>query len=119
MPNSASAATAKRDLYAEVAAKLIATIERNPADPQLPWRRAGKPLFLPENALTKNRYRGVNIVSLWAAAEHAGYSAPIWASYRQWRELGCQVRKGKKAALVVFYKAYEVEPVPDNEADYG
>jgi antirestriction protein ArdC len=120
MPNSASTASTKRDLYADVTAKLIATIERDPSDPQLPWRRhAGKPLFLPENALTKNRYRGVNIVSLWAAAEHAGYAAPIWGTYRQWRELGCQVRKGEKASIVVFYKAYEVEPDPDNDQDDG
>jgi antirestriction protein ArdC len=59
---------------------------------------------MPENALTKKLYNGINIVSLWVSAELQGYAAPIWATYRQWAELGCQVRKGEKSSLVVFYK---------------
>src|SRR5690606_32725825 len=37
----------------------------------------------------------------------------------QWQELGAQVRKGAKAALVVFYKAYEADPNPDDDNDDG
>ncbi len=97
--------TPKRDLHAEITASLIAVIEKNPGDPQMPWRRTGgKPLWLPENALTHNRYNGINVVSLWVAAESKGYSTPVWASYKQWAALGAQVRGGEKASLVVFYK---------------
>lgn len=53
------------------------------------------------------------------SAEINGYSAPIWATYRQWAELGAQVRKGEKSSLVVFYKKYEPEPDPDNADDNG
>jgi antirestriction protein ArdC len=74
---------------------------------------------MPSNALTGNAYNGINIVSLWVAAECLGYSAPIWATYRQWSELGCQVRKGEKSSLVVFYKEYESEPDPQNADDDG
>ena len=75
----------KRDLYAEVAAKLIAQIERNPGDPKMPWRRTvGAPLWMPANALTENHYRGINVLTLWATAEEKGYSSNIWATYKQY-----------------------------------
>ena len=109
----------RRDIHAEITGKLIAAIEADPGKPCMPWRRTGKPLFMPSNALTGNAYNGINIVSLWVAAECLGYTTPIWATYRQWSELDCQVRKGEKASLVVFYKEYESEPNPDNADDDG
>ena len=69
--------TPKRDLHAEITQALIAAIEKDPGQPVMPWRRTGgAPLWLPENALTKNRYNGINVVSLWVAAEAKGYSTP-------------------------------------------
>lgn len=110
----------RRDIHADITNQLIAAIESDPGHPQMPWRRhAGKPLFMPENALTRKPYNGINVVSLWVAAEVRGYSAPIWGTYRQWAELGCQVRKGEKSSLVVFYKEYETDPDPDNSDDNG
>lgn len=40
-------------------------------------RRSSGPLFMPVNALTKNAYNGINVVSLWVAAEVKNYAAPI------------------------------------------
>lgn len=108
-----------RDIHADITAKIIAAIEKDPGRPQMPWRRSGAPLWLPENALTGKLYNGVNVVALWAEAEMRGFTAPVWATYRQWAELGCQVRKGAKAALVVFYKEYETDPDPEREEDNG
>jgi antirestriction protein ArdC len=85
----------------------------------LPWRRSGGPLWIPFNALTQKAYNGVNVIALWVEAEARQFSHPIWATYKQWAELGAQVRKGEKAALVVFYKQYETEPDPDREDDDG
>src|SRR5439155_7512187 len=65
------------------------------------------------------RYNGINVVSLWAAAETKGYDTPIWATYRQWAELGVQVRGGEKASLVVFYKEFTAEPNPEDAEDDG
>ena len=109
----------RRDTHAEITNKLIAAIETDPGNPTLPWRRSGGPLFMPTNALTNNVYSGINVVSLWVSAEINGYSAPVWATHRQWAELGAQVRKGEKSSLVVFYKEYESEPDPDNADDDG
>ncbi len=116
---SASSRKPSRDIHAEITSKLIAAIETDPGKPTMPWRRATGPLFMPINALTRNAYNGINVVSLWVAAECLGYSAPIWATYRQWSELGCQVRKGEKSSLVVFYKEYEADRNPDDSDDDG
>ena len=99
--------------------KLIKAIEANPGEFVLPWRKSGNPLWLPVNALTGNRYNGINIVSLWVAAETAGYAAPLWGTYRQWQQLDAQVRKGEKASLVVFYRRYDTDPDPDDPEDDG
>jgi antirestriction protein ArdC len=109
----------RRDIHAEITNKLIAAIEANPGTPVMPWRRSAGPLFMPVNALTGNAYSGINVVSLWVSAEAQSYATPIWATYRQWSELGCQVRKGEKSSLVVFYKEYDSEPDPDIADDNG
>lgn len=109
----------RRDIHAEITNQLITAIEADPGKPSLPWRRSSAPLFMPENALTKKLYNGINIVSLWVSAEVQGFTAPTWATYRQWSELGCQVRKGEKSSLVIFYKEYETDPDPQDEADDG
>lgn len=113
------ARTERRDIHTEITAKLVAAIEADPGRPTMPWRRHSKPLFMPENALTKKPYNGINIVSLWVSAEVAGYDAPVWATYRQWSEIGAQVRKREKSSLVVFYKEYETEPDADRADDDG
>lgn len=115
----AARATTGRDLYNDVTDKLIAAIERDPGKPQMPWRRAGAPLWMPVNALTENQYRGINVVTLWCVAEEKGYAHPIFATYKQWQELGAQVRKGEKSALVIKYGEYEVEPDAERENDDG
>ncbi|WP_296200953.1 zincin-like metallopeptidase domain-containing protein [uncultured Hyphomicrobium sp.] len=107
------------DIHAEITGKLIAAIEADPGKPEMPWRKSSLPLFMPQNALTGNAYNGINVVSLWVSAECLGYSAPIWATYKQWSELGAQVRKGEKSSLVVFYKQYDADPNPDDADDNG
>lgn len=111
--------TPKRDLHAEITANLIKAIEANPGKPQMPWRRSGGPLWIPENASSNATYNGINTVNLWVAAELRGFTSPLWATYRQWSELGAQVIKGAKSELVIFYKEYEVDRSPDDETDDG
>jgi antirestriction protein ArdC len=50
--------------------------------------------------LSRHQRRG----ALWVAARRSGYTSGVWASYRQWAQAGCQVRKGEKATTVVFWK---------------
>jgi antirestriction protein ArdC len=119
-PTSTRSPSPRRDLYAEVTQKLIAQIERNPGEPTMPWRRTGgAPLWMPQNALTDAHYRGINVITLWGAAEEKGYRSNIWATYKQYQELGAQVRGGEKSALVIKYGEYEVEPKDGDPLDDG
>lgn len=76
-------------------------------------------LFMPVNVLTKNGYTRINIVSLWVAAQLKGFSSPVWATYKQWSELGAQVRAGVKSSPVIFNKEFDAEPDPDVADDDG
>lgn len=118
MPKSSkSSSHPARDLHAEITQRLITAIEANTGEPQMPWRRTSRPLWMPEKALTKSAYNGINVINLWVAAEIRGFSSPIYATYKQWQELGAQVRKGAKSELVIFYKEFEVET--EDESDDG
>src|SRR6056297_1584167 len=92
-----------RDIYAEVTSAIIAAIEADPGDPVMPWHRGGANQ-VPKNAATGHEYQGVNILNLWVTAQAAGYDSNAWATYRQWRQVGAQVRKGEKASVIIFYK---------------
>jgi antirestriction protein ArdC len=70
----------------------------------MPWHHDGSATSRPVNAGTGKAYRGSNILSLWIAAQAAGYTSGRWASYRQWQALGAQVRKGEQATTIVFWK---------------
>ncbi len=63
----------------------------------MPWHsRGGQGTARPIKIVSRRAYRGVNVIALWAAAQEANYPTGIWATYRQWTELGAQVRKGER-----------------------
>ena len=97
----------KLDVYTEITNQIIAAIEKGADKFQMPWHRTGTATMSPMNIDTGNAYRGINIVSLWAAAQVRNFDTGIWGTYRQWQNAGCQVRKGEKSSLVVFYKEFE------------
>ncbi len=96
------------DVHQAVNNQIIAAIEAGVDTWQMPWHRTGEGLNRPTNIDTGNSYRGVNVVALWASAQMRGYSNGIWGTYRQWANQECQVRKGEKASLIVFYKELEI-----------
>jgi len=100
----------RRDLYREVTEKIVAAMEGGAGQFMMPWHGGIVPPLLPTNAATGKPYRGVNVVTLWAEATIKRYISGHWASYRQWQELGAQVRKGQRGTLIVFYKKLDPEP---------
>jgi antirestriction protein ArdC len=84
----------------------------------MPWHGVGGRIARPTNGATGAAYRGVNIVALWAEAALKGYMSSTWATYRQWREIGAQVRKGQHGAVIVFFKEIDRdEDGSDEESD--
>ena len=99
------------DVYEAITNQIITAIEAGAGSGkvQLPWHRSGASITRPVNIASKNPYRGVNTIALWAAADAHGYAHGIWGTYRQWQERGAQVRKGEKSSLIVFYKQFDRE----------
>jgi antirestriction protein ArdC len=95
------------DLHQRVTDEIVRAIEAGAGPFVMPWH--GFPQGLPRNVMTGHPYNGVNTLVLWAAARTRRYLTPYWATYRQWRELAAQVRKGEKATTVVFYKQVPLE----------
>ncbi len=94
------------DIYQRITDQIAAAIEAGAGEWRMPWHPGadGVAPVLPVNAATGKPYRGVNTVVLWTAAQAEGYPSAIWATSRQWAELGTQVRKGERASPVVFWK---------------
>lgn len=109
----------KIDIHRSITEKILAAIEAGAGEYRMPWHRSDRSISRPVNASTEMPYRGINVVALWVEGLQRGFPSGSWATYRQWRKLGGQVRKGERGSLIVFYKEAEPEPAQadDTEAD--
>ena len=105
------------DIHQHITDQIIAAIESGAGEFRLPWHRSAGNIMRPVNIASKNAYRGVNILTLWATADEKGYSSGTWGTYKQWAEAGAQVRKGEKSAYIVFYKEITVGSDDSDEAE--
>lgn len=98
----------KSDVYERITGTIIAALENGVRPWHQPWAAGhiAGPVSRPLRG-TGQPYSGINIIMLWATAMEKGYSAPIWMTYRQAKELGAHVRKGEKGALVVYAGAIQ------------
>ena len=97
------------DVYEAITNQIIAAIETGSGKVQMPWHRSGASIMRPVNVASRNAYRGVNTVALWAAADACGFPHGLWGTYRQWQDRGAQVRKGEKSSLIIFYKQFDAD----------
>ena len=116
MSRSAARARAGRDrtsLYQEITEKIIAELEAGRVPWVQPWGTAAAKasLAMPENAATRRRYSGINVLILWTAVIDRGFSAQSWLTFRQALGLGGNVRKGEHGTTVVYADRF----TPDEE----
>lgn len=72
-----------------------------------PWRKTG--FKTPTNALTLQRYNGSNILMCWASSINNGYASTRWATFKQWQQMDCKVRKGEKGTPIIRYNVTNKE----------
>ncbi|BDC49816.1 hypothetical protein F183_A21320 [Bryobacterales bacterium F-183] len=104
----------RRDIYQSITDQIAQAIEDGAATFQMPWRNSDGFPYSPINAVSKNAYRGINVLVLWAAAQRRGFSSGLWATFKQWQTLGGQVRKGERATTAVLWKFFDTK---DNETE--
>src|SRR2546428_2712260 len=104
MSTNEHTANEKQDVYQRVTDSIITAIEKGVGNWRMPWHTSGQFAFSPVGVGSGKPYRGINTVCLWAAAQAKGYERGEWGTYRQWQDIGGQVRKGEKSTTVVFWK---------------
>jgi antirestriction protein ArdC len=105
----------KRDLDAEVSARIVAELEEGAAPWIKPWSAtAGQ--NVPQNAITNRPYSGCNVILLWLA-RNRGWATPRFLTFKQAIEAGGNVRKGEHGTKVYFVKQLQIKDGEGDEAD--
>ena len=86
----------RKDVYAIINEQIIAQLEKGTVPWLKPWHDGG----LPQNAVSKKYYRGINILLLaWA-----GYENNQFLTFKQLTDMGAKVKRDEKGHMVVFWK---------------
>jgi antirestriction protein ArdC len=105
----------RADIYTRVTDRIIKELEAGVIPWMKPWNaehaagRITRPLRF--NGLP---YSGINVLMLWSEAEEKGYSAPIWMTFQQARELGGHVKKGEHGSPVVYASKFKKNETGDD-----
>lgn len=73
----------------------------------IPWRKPWSGIEgprTPTNLVSHHRYVGVNTILTALAEQQHGWPVSYWATFNQFRQIGCRIRKGEKATLIVFWR---------------
>ncbi len=114
---SRSTQTERADVYTRITAEIVAAIEAGAEDWRMPWHHSGTQVTRPENVASARRYRGVNVLALWIAAQARGYANGVWGTYRQWQAVGAQVPRGERGSTVVLWKQAASRAEDDHDED--
>jgi len=87
-------------IYQEITDSIIAELERGATPWVKPWNA---PTSADKNIASGKAYRGINRLLLAMISGIKGYTVPSWGTYDQWQKLGGNVRKGEKAAKIIFW----------------
>lgn len=94
----------KVNVYQIVTDRIIAALEAGTIPWRKPWSVAGGG-GSPRNHATGKAYRGVN----WFMLQMYGFESARWVTFKQAIDLGGNVRKGEKSALVTFWKKWQTK----------
>lgn len=100
-----------KSLHEIVAENIIKKLEQGTAPWQKPWNSNSPAFVLPYNAITGNRYKGINSLSLLSSDRED----PRWMTFNQASANGWRVRKGEKASLIQFVKTHELVTERDEQ----
>ena len=91
-------------VYQEVTDSIIAQLE-NGATPWIkPWHTDST---ADKNFITQAPYKGINRLMLGLSSMVHGFGCPVWATFKQWNDLGCRVRADEKGTKIIKYGTYQ------------
>lgn len=80
-----------------------------------PWVTGGSPRTA-TNFVTQRRYAGVNTIITMMAESKNNWPVSYWATFNQFRSIGCHIRKGEKATTIVYWSQIK-KTVEDKNGD--
>ena len=100
-------------IYREITDKIIKDFEGGIVTWVKPWKSGSglSLLSLPQNALTRRSYSGINILLLWSTLEEKAFASNYWVTFKQCIAMGGSVRKGEHGTHVYFADKF----VPEKE----
>lgn len=103
----------QNEIRESITSRLVAALK---SGSNIPWRRPWRTVGprLPTNHVTGRAYGGINILSLWLAAQERNFPVDLWASYQQWASIKAQVKKGAKSERIVFYSPVKKRKKDEN-----
>lgn len=97
----------KQDVYTRVTATILAALEQGTRPWAQPWNAAHAAGAVSRPLRHNGKpYNGINTLMLWGAAIEKGYTAPLWMTYNQAKELGAHVKKDERGSLVVYANSF-------------
>ena len=91
------------DLQQHVTDLIITQLETGTVPWQQSWQSNSRQLLnIPKNAVTGNKYRGVNILLLWSEAQDKNFTTNEWASLKQWNQKKETIRKKEQGSMVIY-----------------
>ena len=87
----------------EMADKFIAALKED----KIPWHQGWERIERPVNAISGQKYRGINSLWLSYTASEKGYSDPRWCTFKQAQENGWRVKKDEKGTRIEFFSLYD------------
>ena len=98
----------QNSIYQEVTDQIISEIEKGAMPWVKPWKSDSS---VEKNIVSKREYNGINRLILGMMTHFKGYQSPFYGSFKQWQDLGGNVKKGEKGIKIVFYKPVSGEKV--------
>jgi antirestriction protein ArdC len=116
MSTAEHTSTSTPNVYERVTSAIVNAIEQGAGTYRMPWVIRQDKGFSPVSIGSAKPYRGVNVLVLWSQAQSKSYTSSLWGTYRQWSELGAQVRKGERGSPVVYWGTVDGKQTDDSEA---
>ena len=86
-----------------VAEKIIGALEDGTAPWIKPWKGGDLAGNMPINPISKNHYKGINLLNLLIEGNINGFNDNRWLTYKQAKTIGAQVREGEKATTIQYW----------------
>ena len=97
----------KRDVYEIITDRIINKLEQG----VIPWKKQWTESGIPQNAITKRPYRGINLLLLSSLA----YDHNLYLTKKQVTDIGGTIKENEKPEIVVFWKWPEEKETEDGK----